>query len=111
MTPSRRPVVRVQTPTAIVAGTVIPVRVAISHPMVSGQQPDERGRRQPRDILTRFECHGPEGLLIGMDLQPALAANPSVQFWLRPQHSMTLQLRWWGDHGFEHRHEHALVVV
>lgn len=110
MSTAIRPVVRVQTPPVISPGVVIPVRVAIAHPMISGHQNDEQGRRQARNILTRFECHGPQGLLFALDLQPGMAANPSVQFWLKPEGRMTLQLHWWGDHGFEHRHHHELVV-
>lgn len=104
-----RTVVRVQAPPVTKPGEVLPVRVAISHPMVSGQQNDEQGRRQPRNIITRFEAHGPDGLIIALDLQPAIAANPSLQFWVRAERGMTLRLRWWGDLGFEHEHLHEWV--
>ncbi len=110
-TPAASPTVRVQSPARISPGQTVAIRVAIAHPMVTGQQNDDQGRRQIRNILTRFECHGPAGLLWAMDLHPAMAANPSLQFFLRPSATMTLSLRWWGDQGFEHEHTHELVVT
>ena len=108
--PALWPTVRVQAPPLVTPGETVAIRVAIAHPMVSGQQNDDQGRRQARNILTRFECHGPEGLLWALDMHPAMAANPSLQFYLRPTATMTLRLRWWGDQGFEHEHRHELVV-
>lgn len=106
-----RPVVRVQAPSDARPGQVVPVRVAMAHPMISGHQNDEQGLRQPRNILTRFECHGPQGLIFSMDLQPAIAANPSVQFWVRMEPAMVLRLRWQGDQGFLHEHRHEWAAA
>lgn len=92
------------------AGRPLGLRVSIAHPMVSEHQVDAQGRRQARNILTRFECHGPQGLLFSANLQSAVAANPSLQFWLQPQASMALRLRWLGDGGFLHETVHQLVV-
>jgi sulfur-oxidizing protein SoxZ len=108
---SMRPIVRVQAPPDARPGQVVPVRVAIAHPMISGHQNDERGQRQARNIITHFECHGPDGLIFSMDLQPAIAANPSVQFWVRVGAGMVLRLRWQGDQGFVHEHRHEWAAA
>lgn len=92
-------------------GQPLALRASIAHPMTSDHQVDSQGRRQPRNILTRFECHGPQGLLFAADLHSAVAANPSLEFWLRPTESMTLRLRWTGDQGFVHEAAHELIVT
>lgn len=102
--------VRVHHGQPVVAGRPLALRVSIAHPMVTDHQVDAQGRRLGRNILTRFECHGADGLLFAASLHPAIAANPSLQFWIRPHQSQTLRLRWEGDHGFVQEHRYALDV-
>lgn len=99
-----------QSPNPAPHASPVALRATILHPMVSGQQRDDSGRRLARNIITRFECHGPQGLLFAMDLQPALSANPGVEFWLQAESSQRLRLRWTGDHGFEHEQWFDLQV-
>lgn len=95
------------------AGQELALRVSIAHPMVSSHQLDPQGRRQARRILTRFECHGPDGLIFATRLHPGVAANPSLAFWIRPTAPgpLPLRLRWWGDEDFRVERLHVLEVV
>lgn len=110
-TAQRRPTqARVVAPRQVRPGEPFAVRASILHPMINGHQNDDQGRRQVREIVTRFECHSPTGLLFAMNLHPAVAANPSVSFWLQLDGSTELRLVWWGDAGFHHQHVHTVIV-
>lgn len=92
-------------------GEVIEIRTTLGHPMESGHRADSQGRLVPRSIVTRFECRLDGERVFGMDLYPAVAANPYVAFALRAQRSGTLVFSWEGDHGFRHSESVPLVVA
>lgn len=102
-------------------GEVVRIRAMIGHPMESGFRVDAQGKLVPRQIIRRFTCHlaaatgastGGGELVFRADFRPAVAANPSVTFFVvAPAASGTLTLRWSGDEGFEHAESVALAVV
>jgi sulfur-oxidizing protein SoxZ len=69
------------------------------------------GQRVPRDIVTRFEARLDGVQVFAVDMFPAITANPYLAFPLRAERNASLQLRWTGDHGFDHTETVALVVV
>jgi sulfur-oxidizing protein SoxZ len=92
-------------------GEVIEIRATLGHPMETGHRPDSQGQRVPRDIVTRFECKLDGERVFGMDLFPAIAANPYIAFTLRAQRSGTLTFTWEGDNGFAHSETRPLVLA
>jgi sulfur-oxidizing protein SoxZ len=92
-------------------GDVIEIRATIGHAMETGHRPDGLGQLVPRDIITRFECQLDGQRVFGMDLFPAIAANPYIAFTLRAQRSGTLTFAWEGNNGFRHSETRPLVVA
>ena len=109
-TPRSTATSRILAPQEVRPGEMFTVRAAILHPMVNGHQNDAFGRRQARDIITRFECHGQGRLLLALNLHPAMAANPSIAFGLRLQETTELHLLWKGDRDFLHERRQTIVV-
>ncbi len=91
-------------------GEIIEIRTTLGHPMETGHRPDGQGQLVPRNIVTRFECRLDGEHVFGMDLFPAIAANPYLAFTLRAQRSGTLTFAWEGDNGFKHSETKALIV-
>ncbi|WP_418318504.1 thiosulfate oxidation carrier complex protein SoxZ [Piscinibacter sakaiensis] len=83
-------------------GDIIAVRVLVQHPMETGHRSSSRGERLPRDIIRRVECRFEGELVFAADLYPAIAANPTLAFFMRATRSGTLRVEWRGDNGFVH---------
>ena len=83
-------------------GEPFELRATLQHPMETGYRRDSDGRMLPRDIVRRFEARLGAELVFAADCFPAIAANPTIAFWLRLDEAGTLELRWTGDHGFQH---------
>jgi sulfur-oxidizing protein SoxZ len=92
-------------------GEVIEIRATLGHAMETGHRRDDQGQLVPRDVVRRFECRLDSERVFGMDLFPAIAANPYIAFTLRAQRSGTLTFTWEGDHGFAHSETRPLVVA
>ncbi len=93
------------------SGEVIEIRATIGHAMETGHRPDSEGKLVPRNVVTRFECRLDGERVFGMDLFPAVAANPYIAFTLRAQRSGTLTFAWEGDNGFRHSETRPLVLA
>lgn len=83
-------------------GEPFELRATLQHPMETGYRRDSDGRMLPRDIVRRFEARLGAELVFAVDFFPAIAANPTIAFWLRLDEAGTLELRWTGDRGFQH---------
>lgn len=93
------------------SGEVIEIHATLGHPMETGHRPDGMGRLVPRNIVTRFECRLDGERVFGMDLFPAVAANPYIAFTLRAQRTGTLTFTWEGDNAFAHSETKPLTVA
>lgn len=100
----------VHLPRSVRRGEPFEVRSTLAHAMETGYRRDSDGRLLPRDIVRRFEARLDNELVFAADLHPAVAANPFIAFWMAAERSGTLELRWTGDRGFDHR-ERADVAV
>lgn len=101
---------RIAVPGEADAGELLEIKTLVSHPMHSGFRSDATGKIIPRDILTRFECRYDDRLVFAMDLQPAIAANPYLSFYLRAGVSGALEFTWIDQHGERHSETRRLVV-
>lgn len=83
------------------AGDIIDIRTLISHTMESGQRRDGDGNVIPRHIINTFRCELDGEVVFACDVEPAISANPYMQFTVRPERSGTLTFTWIDDDGDE----------
>ena len=68
--------------------------------MESGQRTDgETGELIPRKIINKFSCEFNGKTVFSCDIDPAISANPFLQFNARVQESGTFNFTWTDDDG------------
>ena len=92
-------------------GEAITLRVLLQHPMESGYRPGVDDRVLPRDIVRRFACSYNGERVVEVELFPAVAANPYLEFSALAVDSGTLFFEWQGDNGFQHREQRSISVA
>lgn len=90
---------RVKVPKTAAAGEVVEIKTLISHKMESGQRKDKEGNTIPRKIINRFSCSFNGAEVFACDMDPAIAANPYMQFTVKVPESGTFEFRWDEDGG------------
>ncbi len=90
---------RVKLPRSIEAGVPFTVKTRITHPMHTGERHDSDGVLVPRQIINRFEVSYNGELAISVDLEPAVSADPYVQFEMAVPESGHLEFQWFDDDG------------
>jgi len=90
---------RLRVPTEAKKGDVIQIKTLTSHPMETGLRKDENGKPIPRKIIKAFECKFNGKPLFGAALEPAIAANPYLEFTARMEESGTFTFTWTEDDG------------
>ena len=94
-----KPTPRVRVPAKAAAGEVIEIKTLISHEMESGQRKDKDGKIIPRKIINKFACEFNGKPVFSADLDPAIAANPYLQFTAKVDESGTFKFTWTEDGG------------
>ena len=103
-------VARVQLPDEARRGQVIPVRIAIQHPMESGFRPDLFGRRIPKNVINNLVCHYNGIEVFRAEMGSGIAANPLLQFYTIARDSGELVFEWVDDAG-QRGSERATITV
>ncbi len=80
-------------------GDIVEVKALVSHIMESGQRKDSSGKPIPRKILNKFTCTVNGKQVFAADFEPAISANPYIQFKFRAQESGPVVLTWIDDDG------------
>ena len=80
-------------------GELVEVKALVSHVMESGQRRDGAGNTIPRKILNKFTCTVNGKEVFSADFEPAISANPYIQFKFRAQESGPVVLTWVDDDG------------
>jgi sulfur-oxidizing protein SoxZ len=93
-----KPRIRLSTKTAK-KGDVVEVKALVSHIMESGQRKDKDGKVIPRKILNKFTCEAAGKLVFSCDFEPAVSANPYIQFKFKAMESGPVVLTWVDDDG------------
>ncbi len=91
--------VLINVPKTAKKGSVVELKVLISHPMESGQRRGDVGQLIPRDIIREFVCTWNGEEVFRADLFPAIAANPFLSFFALAGESGTIVMSWTDDHG------------
>ncbi len=92
-------------------GDLIEVKSLISHVMESGQRRDGSGTVIPRKIINKFTAELNGKTVFTADLEPAVSANPYLQFKFRPQESGTIKFTWTDDDGTKITAEEKITVT
>jgi sulfur-oxidizing protein SoxZ len=90
---------RVRIPKIAKKGEVIQIRTLVNHVMESGQRRDQAGNLIPRMIINRFTCTFNGQPVFACDIEPAIAANPYLEFFAKVQASGTFRFTWTADDG------------
>lgn len=80
-------------------GDIIEVKTLVSHVMESGQRKDKDGKVIARKIINKFTCTLNGKPVFSCDLEPAVSANPYIQFKFKAVESGDLKLEWLDDDG------------
>ncbi len=80
-------------------GDIVEVKALVSHVMESGQRKDSAGNTIPRKILNKFACTVNGKQVFAADFEPAISANPYIQFKFRALESGPVVLTWTDDDG------------
>jgi sulfur-oxidizing protein SoxZ len=101
---------RIRLPKQARKGEIIQVRTLASHTMESGQRRDRDGNRIARKIINRFTCTFNGRPVFACDLEPAIAANPYLQFSAKVEESGTFKFSWTDDDGTVVTAEESIIV-
>src|SRR4051794_38119544 len=80
-------------------GDVVEVKALVQHIMETGQRKDAQGQTIPRKILNKFTCTVAGKQVFAADFEPAVSANPYIQFKFRATESGPVVLTWTDDDG------------
>jgi sulfur-oxidizing protein SoxZ len=93
------------------AGDLIEVKTLVSHIMESGQRKDAEGKRIPRKIINRFICTLNGKLVFSCDIEPAISANPFIQFKFKAVESGELVMTWIDDDGSRIEAREPITII
>jgi sulfur-oxidizing protein SoxZ len=92
-------------------GDLVEVKALVQHVMETGQRKDNQGQVIPRKILNKFTCTVNGKEVFSADFEPAIAANPYIQFKFRAQESGPVVLTWIDDDGSKIVGEETIKVT
>ena len=92
-------------------GDIIEVKALVSHIMETGQRKDRDGKVIPRKILNKFTCTVIGKEVFSADFEPAVSANPYIQFKFKATESGPVVLTWIDDDGSKIVGEETLTVT
>jgi sulfur-oxidizing protein SoxZ len=101
---------RIKVPKEAKKGEVIQIKTLVSHVMESGQRRDREGKVIPRKIINRFSCEFNGKPVFSCDIEPAVAANPYLQFAAKVEESGTFKFTWTDDDGSTITAEEKITV-
>ncbi|GGB56841.1 thiosulfate oxidation carrier complex protein SoxZ [Roseibium aquae] len=101
---------RVKVPKTASQGEVITIKTLISHPMESGQRKDKDGNAIPRQIINKFTCEFNGQVVFSCDMDPAVSANPYMEFTAKINEPGTFKFTWVDDDGSVFETENKIVI-
>lgn len=103
-------VARVQLPKSAAPGEVIPVRIAIQHPMETGFRYDITGRVVPKNVINSLVVRYGGEEIFRAELGSGIAANPLLQFYTVAGAGGEFVFEWLDDAGNRGEERATLVV-
>jgi len=102
---------RLKLPKEAKKGEIIQIKTLVQHAMETGLRKDAGGNVIPRKIINKFSCTFNGAPLFSADLEPAVAANPYLQFTAKIEEGGTLRFTWVDDDGTVTTAEEAITVT
>ncbi|MGY3472292.1 thiosulfate oxidation carrier complex protein SoxZ [Bradyrhizobium ottawaense] len=102
---------RIKLPKQAGKGEVAEIKTLMAHVMESGQRKDANGKIVPRKIINRFTCTFNGKPVFECELEPAIAANPYLQFSVKVEESGVFAFTWTDDDGAVIVAEEKIVVA
>ncbi len=103
---------RIRLPKTAKVGEIVTIKTMLTHPMVSGQQRDEKtGERIPRMIVHSFEAKFNGKEIINVRLDPSVSANPYFKFTMKVPGEGELYCRWEDDEGSVYEGKKSLSLA
>jgi sulfur-oxidizing protein SoxZ len=91
---------RIKLPDKAAVGDIVEIRALVTHIMETGQRRDPKTNQfVPRLILNTFVAKFDGAEVFRMKLQPGIAANPFVSFYMRVPGPGEFELTWTEDGG------------
>ena len=91
-------------------GDLVEVKALVAHVMETGQRKDAQGNTIPRKILNKFACTVNGKEVFAADFEPAISANPYIQFKFKATESGPVVLTWTDDDGTKIVGEEKITV-
>ena len=91
-------------------GEIVEVKALVSHIMETGQRKNAKGEVIPRKILNKFVATVNGKEVFSADFEPAISANPYIQFKFKAQESGPVVLTWTDDDGSKIVGEETITV-
>ena len=104
-------VARIQIPPEVKRGEIVPVRIAIQHPMETGFRYDQMGRPIPKNVVNTLTCRYNGVEVFSAEMGSGISANPYLQFYTRAVDSGELVFEWIDDAGQRGSERAALKVT
>ncbi len=102
---------RLKVPKEAKKGEIIEIKTLVAHPMETGFRKDSAGNVVPRKIINKFTCAFNGKPVFSADIEPAVAANPYIQFTAKVEESGTFKFTWTDDDGSVTTAEEAIKVA
>jgi len=90
---------KIRVPKTAKKGEIIEIKTLMPHIMESGQRKDKDGKTIPRKIINKFVAEFDGKPVFSATLEPAIAANPYLQFTAKLEASGTFKFSWTDDDG------------
>ncbi len=90
---------RIRAPQSPKKGEIVEIKTLVQHEMESGQRKDAQGKAIPRKIINRFSCEFNGKPVFACAMEPAISANPYIQFDARIEEEGTFKFTWTDDDG------------
>lgn len=101
---------RLKVPKEAKKGEIIELKTLIAHVMETGLRKDAAGAVIPRKIINKFTCEFNGKSVFSADIEPAVAANPYIQFNAKVNESGTFKFTWVDDDGTVTTTEEKITV-
>jgi len=101
---------RVKVPKKAAKGDIVTIKTLISHKMESGQRKDKKGNVIPRRIINKFDCTLNGKPVFSCDIEPAISANPYVEFSAKVEEAGDFVFTWTDDDGSKYTKKSSIKV-
>ncbi len=102
---------KIRVPKTAKKGEVVEIKTLLPHIMESGQRKDKDGKTIPRKIINKFVAEFNGKPVFSANIEPAIAANPYMQFFAKVDESGTFKFTWTDDDGSVTTAEEKITVA